>query len=123
MLLIQRGFSEVIARGMAFLATREVCGVPRCEVCHGTGERLSRRYSKMFECQACHGTGKILLTAANLAVQLSTLTGQNITNRVFHAAYYDDYMDIINELHSAETAASYAIREKLELTFEQMEVS
>lgn len=122
LLLINRGFDEVIARGMAFLAAREVCGTPRCELCNGTGERLSRRYSKMFECPACHGTGKILLTSANLAAQLSALTGKNITKRIFSAAYYDDYMDIINELHVAETAASYAIREELEATFEQTEV-
>jgi len=109
--LISTGLHDALAFAMAETAVHEVVDTCRCDKCNGTGQRYSRKYSKLFECKRCNGTGRNIPTHDSLAAIINSMlpTDLRMSQRDFQKRYYDHYMSATDSLYVASSeAALYA---------------
>jgi len=100
-------------------AIHEVCDTCICNKCHGNGEVIYKKERKLVTCSKCQGVGRIIMTTKQLYLTVNKQRpGDNkITYEQFNELYYPVYMNAVDRLHVAESAAkrfAHEVMDRLE---------
>ena len=100
-------------------AIHEVCDTQICDKCKGVGELIVKKERKIVICSKCQGVGRIILTTKQLYLRANKQRpiDNKMTYEQFNELYYPVYMDAVDRLHVAESAAkrfAHEIMDRLE---------
>ena len=104
-LYINKAVDRELGALLADNAVREVCDTCICPKCYGKGVVLYKKESRLIECKKCSGVGRIVYKSKDLHKNINKQLSDKLTFEQFNSKYYDKYMDAVDQLHVAESAA------------------